>query len=665
MIDTDAMPWSLYSGTIMPIEAYRWWIDPNGNDTGRVAMLAEDFGLPVGEPDPDDDSTIERTSLPGEFDFGDILHEMLLAPVMGCYYFEWSFQTDSGQYRLEDFAPIHPETIAHMQIDRAGHLEWIRQEGAVNGMLLGGALYADEQRITPDRLLPFVFWPDAKCRWTGRSLCRPMYRNWLCKDLLVRIDLTNHERAGGVPWISTDERWAGQDLNDLAQLAQEFRIDEEGGAALPPGATLNLARVAGSDTVASMRWHDEQMAQVWHSMVRQLGTTATGSRALGGTLGDLEALARRAIAEWARKTLNRWGVARWWAWNFGAESAVTCPVVRFTPPSLEAPSQETVDDALPVAGEGGPNPPRAATARSSPRNRQGAAAARDVESAARGSGPAAAVPPAAAASPRHRLPDRGMRRQPFEHEVAAAVDFAAIEAVFEDAADELDNRFLQDWLPEQIAALGDAILYTRRGTFRTRITAADMARVKAPVVGVDGLVDVLQDVVARGAAEAVAELTEQGQTVTMPTEAVLAALVKDHALAVARMIADGLSLAGSRRAVQMAASGLTPVALANDVADYLHGLAHVWERDQLAGAVTQAAGAGRLQVFEQTDQAATSFYISAMLDDSVCAPCLADDGREFATAAELRAQLPSGGNRDCKGGPRCRCIGVAVLVDEA
>lgn len=372
VLDTDSQVWALYGGYVVPIEGYAWWIDPNGNDLGRVEMYAEDLGLPVGSPASRGLSATEagaqqlearqeRISLPDEFDFYDMLHEALLAPIFGHHYFEWGGEVErvAGRtlWRLREMAAIHPSTIREIRARPNGFLDWVQQQSSGTGtMTLGSSLVAVQPpRIGPESLIPFVYWPDTTCRWLGRSILRPLYRNWLCKDVLLRVDVTNHERAGGVPWIETDDRYAGVDLQDLQRLASEFRVDEEGGAALPPGALLRLARAGGTDTIASIRYHDEQMAAVWHEMVRQLGSTPNGSRALGSTMVDLEAMGRRGMATWIARTLNRWGGARYWRWNWGDDQRAPA-LVRFTPPEIEASSVEPQVSTEPPAAD----PPQAA-----------------------------------------------------------------------------------------------------------------------------------------------------------------------------------------------------------------------------------------------------------------------------------------------------------------
>lgn len=684
---SDSQVWALYTGWVLPAEAYVYWVDPNGNDPGRVAMLAEDLGLPVGAPETEPDAeSVERTSLPDEFDFGDMLHEALFAPVFGHYYFEWAGELDGNVWRITDLAPLHPATIGDVQSSRDGRLQFVRQASGASFSLMGGTVWAsDAPRIGPERLVPFVWWPDAQRRWLGRSLLRSQYRSWLCKDVLIRVDVTNHERAGGVPWIETDERYEGNDLADLQRLAAEFRVDEDGGAALPPGALLRLAKVAGSDVIGSIRYHDEQMAAVWHSMVRTLAQTPNGSRALGGTFADLETLARRALVAAALKAVNRYVCARWWFWNFGERNA---PLIRCTPPRLEAEAEANRGEPPVVDPEGGGPPTVAATGRPSPQPRGGAGAQRDVrpalgEDGGRGDAHgvedgrdvrgvpadrvgAASAPgddPTGGALTRASVPDRDLRRQPYPHEVAAAVDFAAIDVAYEEAADRLDALFLQEWLPSQLAAIADAITYTRRGTARQRITAADMARISAPVEGLEALIEELHAVAVQGSAEALAELGAQGLEVPGPDEAATRALVRDHATAVATQTAEGLSLAAARRAVQLSGAGMTPADLAGEVTTYIEGLEHAWERDQLSGAVQQALNAGRLHVFSAVE-VQHSPYASELLDAATCENCRAVDGYQFADITEARTYYPSGGYRECRGGPRCRGTVVVVLGDE-
>ena len=342
------------TGTFLPLESYEVWIDRNGCDAAQVEPLAADLGLPVG-----DDSGPQADSEPWRredaFDFREHLHEALLGVLMGVYWFELEGEIRDGLWRMVRLDPRPPKTIREVRSDpQTGALVHLRQDGAkVNysgGLGFVGSLM-QAPPIPAVRTVPYVWRPDASRRWEGRALLRPLYRNWLLKDVLVRLDVTNHEKAGGIPGFETDESYAGASLDRLAQLASEMKLDEEGGWASPPGAKAKMLLGKPTDIVASIRYHDEQIGKVWHQMVRELGQTQTGSRALGETFGDLEVLARRAIMDWALRTFTRGLIYRWWLWNYGEQP--TAPILRSRPPGIEG--SDTPEPVVPA--EPSPAPP--------------------------------------------------------------------------------------------------------------------------------------------------------------------------------------------------------------------------------------------------------------------------------------------------------------------
>jgi hypothetical protein len=72
-------------------------------------------------------------------------------------------------------------------------------------------------------------------------------------------------------------------MGELAKLAQSYRAGEAAGGALPNGADLRFRGMEGTlpDLLASLRYDDMQMAARFLAMFTKLGTTETGSRALG------------------------------------------------------------------------------------------------------------------------------------------------------------------------------------------------------------------------------------------------------------------------------------------------------------------------------------------------------------------------------------------------
>jgi len=145
-----------------------------------------------------------------------------------------------------------------------------------------------------------------------------MYRNWLIKDRLLRVDAMKHERNGvGMPVITGPEGASDVQLRDLDKMAQEYKVGERGGGALPFGSKLTLAGTQGAlpDTIGSIRFQNEEMARSMLMMFMQLGQTQTGSRALGQTFVDWFSLQQEMIAEWVMDIANEEIIGDWWSWN--------------------------------------------------------------------------------------------------------------------------------------------------------------------------------------------------------------------------------------------------------------------------------------------------------------------------------------------------------------
>lgn len=643
MLFTDSQVQSLYLGTTLPLLDYVWWLEPGEADRTYAEALAGDLGLPIEEP-PDDEpyQPIE----PGRYRFNFLEHlsEALLAMAYGHYYFEQvGVIGDDGLWHLRKLGPRAPQTIEEFDVAPDGGLRAIRQSGILTSTGSNGALMAGRVPPIPvDRLVAYVWQADSRARWTGRSMLRSLYRHWLVKDRLIRVDAINHERAGGVPYVTTDQTYQGQSLDDLQELAAEFRVGEDGGAALPPGAKLNLARAGGTDIVASINYHDDSMARVWSAMVRQLAQGGdSANRAVGQTFAGLEDLARRAVGRWFAMTFREHVIEDWWTWNLG--EGLPHPILACKPRNdagVAAPGP------TPSSGPGGgaapPDPTQAAAGTPSPRQRP------------------VRVGGAVAASA-FALPARDLRRQPYEWELRAAVDFAAIDLAYDDAVTRAHALWLESVIPGQVSAVADGIVLTKSGEPRKRVTRSDMARLAAPVDGADALRDLLLPVARAAAAQAVGEAVSQGFAIPMPDDAALAGALADHATAVAVQSANGLSLSAQRKAVQLV-GGRSPAELAAEVVDYLHGLKHQWTLDQLQGSVQAAQNVGRFAVFSKAPaDHPVRFHSSELLDVNTCSPCSAIDGREYDSIEAATRDYPTGGYMDCEGGPRCRGTVVAVF----
>ena len=316
---TDSQLSGLYTATLLGISRMRWLIDPNGAEDEMVKKIAADYNLPIlGE---DNEST--RGRLKRRFSFRNHMQKAMKAGIYGHYYFEqvgyigdgMQGRPNDGLWHLRKLAERPPSTIQDFRVADDGGLVSILQNLTRPGP---NSWLRPVPEIPVDTLVGYV-WDQEGANWAGRSWFRDLYKNWVIKDRLLRIDAVNHERAGGVPYIEAHPGATEDEIRVLNQMAQSFRIGDTAGGAVPAGAKFQIARGTNSSVIDSVIYHDEAMARRFMLMVMQLGQTRTGSRALGTTFAEFWAEGLEAIAWWFADTFNEHVIEDDIDWNWGEE----------------------------------------------------------------------------------------------------------------------------------------------------------------------------------------------------------------------------------------------------------------------------------------------------------------------------------------------------------
>lgn len=313
----DAQISTMWNGFTIPIRRYPWMIDPNGAEDIVVQKFADQFALPIkGAPD---DAPVGRSR--NRFNHDDHLYHVLLSMIYGMMYFEQFGEilddpdTPSGfGWHLQKLSPRMPKTISRIEVEDDGGLKAIRQWAAKRGQL-------EPPPIPVSQLVAYV-WQKEGANWYGRSLLIPLYKNWLIKDRLLRVDAVKHERTGaGVPIAEAPPGASAGEIQALDKMAQRYKVGEAAGGAIPAGTKFRLVGVEGatSDVLASIRYHDEVMAGGFFSEVKTLGQSAYGSRALGETFATLMNMAQEAVANWYARITNEHVIEDWVDWNFGGD----------------------------------------------------------------------------------------------------------------------------------------------------------------------------------------------------------------------------------------------------------------------------------------------------------------------------------------------------------
>lgn len=660
----DSQVDGLLNGSFLPISRWSFGIDPNSAPDIVVQELCRDVGLPVATRTGDTWRMDEQAPIPrhvGRFDFHEHLGEALMAVAYGHEYFEinadlapppdgWPIDTPL-RARLRKLATRPPWTITAIDTNPDGGLRAIRQLTTPPG----------DPGIPVEALVAYI-WGKEGANWVGRSMLRSCYRPWLVKDRVMRVGAINIERNGaGVPMITAPQGATVGQIKLLEDLARRIRAGDSSGGAVPYGSQLQLMGVIGSqpDAIGMMNFLNEEMARSFLQMVQSLGTSRTGSRALGMTFLNMMEWLLEAICNWFCAVFNKIVIERWMFWNFGAPQDAN--IDEYAPRLVYAPRGKAtdglqqgvqngniqVDQQTAAMIEEPDEEPVHEHAHRPSRNAAGGhgGRARRRRAASQADGLDSPIP----------LPARPLSRQPNVHEIAAAVDFAQMDATFQAALDLLEADVRSN-IRTQVEELHDAII--EAGGDLAAITEISATPIHSEVIRAQ-VVSVAQ----RAAQEAVNEATRQGATVELPALDDLLSSLAARSEIVDRVITRDVTDAAVRRAVRMTGGSLPPEEVAGHVRDELHAMTWVGVRDTLGGAVQGSQNAGRGLVFRR-DGAAGFLYASEILDDRTCDLCDQVDGTQYTSMDDAERDYPFGGFVDCLGGGRCRGTVVKVYETE-
>jgi hypothetical protein len=662
----DAQIQGLYLGTSLPLRRYHWLLDPNGCDPKMVLELAKDLSLNVKHLEP-----LPQGRYRKRFQFAKHLQDALVALLMGHYAFEQVGEIgDDDLWHLTKLAPRPPETISEISID-------------AHGELMGFKQVFTTQMIPADRTTWYA-WMMEGANWTGRSMCRACYRNWLRKDRLLRVDAQKQERNGiGIPIAEAPPGMGGASLLRLDMLMRKLRAGDTSGGAVPNGTNVKLVGTTGSlpDTIASIRMDNEEMARAWLAMFMQLGQTETGSRALGSEFIDFFSDAIDEMANWLCATFTASVIENWWDWNVDPEADATPQLVYTRNPDSAFTGREfawlvergaiTMDPelenaireryGLPARTPGLPKPALPAPGGSEPWPPGDGSGNAPSDSSPAGEGPMSDVPvhgsrkserpvQAQVAGSPVSLPDRPLRRNPYQHEIQAAVDWRQMDLTWQQHRDQLVVSVRPGQL-RQIDDLHDQIVSAGNDLDLLNEVQADPALE-------DMVFTSMSNIAVQGAHDAQNEAARQGTTVQLPDLTALSNSQRNRAQVMDAFLANTLSSAARSRAIRYAGGTLSGAQIADKVKADLITMTPTYVSDQLGGALTAAMNSGRRATMANGEPQA--IYASEILDSNTCTECIAEDGTQFISLDDAEGHYPSGGFVDCAGGSRCRGTLVAV-----
>lgn len=626
----------------LPVRKARWSLDPNGARPEIVQLVAQDLGLPV--LGSDEQQPIGR--LRDRFSWSEHLRLALLKLVYGHMPFEQVYRlTPSGpggsmQARLRKLAPRLPKTIAEIKVAPDGGLDGIVQHDAPRGR------DGKPVVLTVDRLVWYAHDREGAA-WQGRSVLHAAYRPWRLKDEAERVWATSLRRNG----IGQPVYHGAQGEVDLAkgrEMARRARVSEVSGAAVPFGADLRFEGVRGTlpDHHEFVRTQDEHIASALGGAFLNVPGAANGSRALAGSLIDFFLLAEQTLADDVIDVATSHIVEDLVDLNFGTDEQAP----RVTVEEVGTDNRVTAEalKLLLDAGAVTPDDELEDYVRRTLYRLPGRTTPRPT---------ATPAPVAAGARSRSRQVRAAVgRREPSPDEEDAQVDFDALHEQWQTRLDDL----LSTWTTHRAVQVDELL-----EELRTVLDGGDLAAVGTLTApsgpGAVALIEVMEDLGQAAAAEALAEATRQG--VTLPDLTLPVGIFDERAGAVDQLLARSLGDVAARQALLRYTDGIDVDQVVNEVRGHIDGLSETWLREQLGGALTAAQNHARFEVMSSGP--VRKVIASELLDGATCDACAAVDGREYSTVAAGVKDYPTGGHKDCAGGPRCRGTLVAIYVTEA
>lgn len=308
---------AILSSWMLQLRRAQWQVDPAGCKPKVAQRIADDLGLHIVGDDKPGAARTRGVS------WNEHLRSALGMLTFGFSGFELLADVTTGQARLAGLYERPQWTISHLHVDGVtGDLQGITQDAAWKD----GA-----PQIPAERLVWYVNEREG-ANWAGSSLLRSCYSSWFLKEEMKRVHgISNRRWGAGVPVMKANPGTlvSTPEMMQAMELTAAMRAGENAGAAVPPNFTLDIMGLSGTvpDTLAFIRWLDQQMSRSALMGMIDLGDTPNGSRALGETFVDAFHLALEAAGEAIADVATRQISARLVDWNEGDTEAVPRVVV--------------------------------------------------------------------------------------------------------------------------------------------------------------------------------------------------------------------------------------------------------------------------------------------------------------------------------------------------
>ncbi|MBN2531888.1 MAG: DUF935 family protein [Spirochaetales bacterium] len=242
-----------------------------------------------------------------------IRHALLMLP-FGFSILEkvWELKPDY-HIGLRKLDPRLPQSITRWNIDeKTKSLKHVVQADS-NG---------DEYKLPIEKILVFSSDKEGD-NWEGTSILRGAYKPWYLKNDFEKINAIKHDRYGvGIPVANVPEgvQKGSEAWEDTEEALESLHANEQGYIVAPEGYKFELLTGgetgAGTNTLESIKYYDEMIAKCMLAMFISLGTSQTGSRALGSSFIDVFLDSLQAYADYMCEVVSRFCLKEYVDYNW-------------------------------------------------------------------------------------------------------------------------------------------------------------------------------------------------------------------------------------------------------------------------------------------------------------------------------------------------------------
>lgn len=628
----------------LPILGNTYAVDP-ASDEKRDVEIAEFI----------EDNLTRRMSMT----WRDTLRHILLMHRYGFSVLEKLYRrsADDGRIRLHKLDPRLSPSITgwHYEADTLTYIEQMGTDGQTYELPIKQCVVFTQGREGDN--------------WEGISSYRPAYGPWMIKNKMLKIASIKHERYGvGVP-VATAPEGVDSDSDAWAEmqtLLEDLHANEIGYLIKPQGWELDiLTPKVGSDGGTNVenfiKQLNEQISVAFLAQFLQLGTTQTGSRALGESFVGFFLMALQHTADYIAEVLNRFVVRELVDYNWS--DITDYPTLRAakireldyqTLAALQTAGVITADGELedavrvglglperPEDEEPEPAPKKAAPPKPKPDD--------DVDDEEPEEPEEPAEEPETEASHSH-----AQFAEPPE-EITEFMQFAEIEADLDTATETLLDAVL-------------AIREQQTEQLVRQIVAGKAVRnlvVPGKKDMYDDVVRAFREQIKAGRAQVRDETTRQKEHAVF-ADPITDNTFVDFVLEELSLLVDGagekLKATVAKIAIDLQKAGFVGDALRAELDRVIpQRIGESTWKDLVGTSVNQGWGHGRHLELVKLEDDVERFQRYGILDRNLCSVCREKDLKEVTTS-DPDFRVP---DSECEGGPgRCRCIVVAIMKRE-